>query len=142
MPLLISRIKPTKVLTPMFGSKVVHHYFPSVVPVFDDAKIRKVLMCSATWGRAMKRSADAWRRQVERAGPCDPAMADFQQYFAFCVSQIEEAPGNHLWQTREALAGRCSRFAPAVLQSNQESLLWRLDAKIAEFCGCGAASNE
>lgn len=138
----ISRIKPTKVLAPMFGSKVAHHYFPSIVPVFDDAKIRKMLMCSSTWDRTMQDSARVWRRHVDRAGPCDPAMVDFQQYFAFCATQIEEAPGQQLWAAREALSTRCGRFAPPMLRTDQKSLLWRLDAKIAEFCGCGVANSE
>lgn len=136
---VISRVKPTQTLTPMFGSKVVHHYFPSVVPVFDDAKIRKHLMCSDVWRRSTGDAARQWRRHVDRAGSSDAAMRDFQQYFAFCAAQIEDAPLDSLRGAREALGTRCVPFAPPSLHGSADSLIWKLDAKIAEFCGCGAA---
>ena len=134
----ISLIKPTKDTRPTFGSKVAHHYFPSIVPAFDNAKIeegalRKSWICASF--------CDQRREWVRRtcALENEPFLLDFALYFAFCADQIATAPQDKLDAARSRLAQSCKEFVPPGMWSDRGSLVWKLDAKVAEFCLCGHA---
>jgi hypothetical protein len=134
----ISRIKPTIAVSPMFGSKVVHHYFPSLVPVFDDAKIRRYLMKGRTFTAFEANHTQPWLTRASVLDAAEPAMRDYHHYLAFCAWQIETAGTADLIWARTILGEKCEKFASKSLQTDPNSLLWKLDAKVAEFCSCGA----
>lgn len=136
----ISRVKPTKVISPMFGSKVVHHYFPSVVPAFDHAKVRDGGMRSTAYFD-FEDGDTVWAERARGSESHGDALDEFDWWFTFCAAQITSAPIDPLTATRQELGRRCSEFAPALV-SDRDSLLWKLDAKIAEFCAVGLAARE
>jgi hypothetical protein len=135
----ISRIKKTRTAEPMFGSKVLHHYFPSVVPVFDTAMVRKRAMQVQAFGEFLEEKGRDWLVWHDAGEACGASALEFHQFTAFCAAQVTEAPVRLLKQTRKAMATALVDFAPGRLADDGDSFLWRLDAKVAEFCALGQA---
>lgn len=132
-----SRIKDTRSGAPMFGSKVLHHYFPSVCPVFDTAMVRRKAMQTRAFGEFLREKGREWLvwHDADQAGGA--SALEFHQFTAFCAAQVTEAPVRRLEQTRRAMAAVLVDFAPGRLAGDGDSFLWHLDAKIAELCARG-----
>lgn len=137
----VSKVKPTKTVTPMFGSKTLHHLFPSVVPVFDGALVRDQIMKASAFREFLdeeqKRKTGWLSLFMERTGSDSP-MTNFDEYFAFCAAQIEGADEEALKKARGELVLRVKPFASKAMVKDQDSVLWKLDGKVAEFCALGA----
>jgi hypothetical protein len=58
------------------------------------------------------------------------------------TAQVAQAEDRALGQVRKELAQALSSGAPSSMVKSQGSLLWKLDAKLAEFCACGKAREE
>jgi hypothetical protein len=134
----ISSLRRTKQVEPVLGSKVLHHYFPSIVPVFDTRFIRSSVMRMP----AFRDAYDDWREW--RIFPEDgyaggTSMLDFHKYFAFCAWQVGTAAVGSLHRTRARFARGLRHIAPTSMVLDHGSLLWRMDAKIAEYCAVNSA---
>ncbi|MBI3271460.1 MAG: hypothetical protein HYZ53_20890 [Planctomycetes bacterium] len=138
----ISLIKPTKIVQPVFGSKVLHHFFPSVVPVFDAAKVAHGVMRLPDFALFRHHGGQPWVLWQNEAEARGPRMLEFHLYFAFCVAQIDAAGPARLASVRRRLGRAWRPFAPPALARNKNSLLWKLDAKAAEFALKGRAVAE
>ena len=133
----LSRVKRTARVEPMFGSKVAHHFFPSVVPVFDTAMIRRGVICTAVYRQFQDRERDEWLpTELPRGGE------EYASYLAFLTAQVAGAPERALEQTRRAFGRAVEPFAPMAMVRAPKSHMWLLDAKIAEACACGEARRE
>jgi hypothetical protein len=138
----ISRLRDTKVTEPVLGSKVLHHYFPSVVPIFDKALIRNRALQAGAFRRFDEGSNDEGWIVFEDGAPGGPSMEDYHRYFAFVAEEIGNTKPRVLEQVRMRFARGFHRLAPAADLESRRSLLWRLDAKIAEYCLLGQAAHE
>lgn len=135
----VSRIKPTSALKPMFGSKVLHHYFPSVVPVFDDAVIRKRLMPSRDFRAFEDLPDERWATHVRGSRGCEGELDEYARYFTYLVARVGGLSSRSLRRVRVAFGEAIRTPLPPEVVKAKGGLLWRLDAKVAEFCACGAA---
>jgi hypothetical protein len=135
----VSALRATKDVQPVLGSKALHHFFPSVIPVFDTALVRNGVMCTKSF-RELARSDRVVLDRASDAG--GPAMLEFHQYFAFMVAQIGCTPPRVLAAVRRRFGRAFSRLAPAVDLEREDAPLWRMDAKLAEYCLVGQAKRE
>ena len=71
-----------------------------------------------------------------------PAMLEFHQYFAFAAAQIAATPARVLASVRLGFGRAFSRLAPAIDLERKDAPLWRMDAKLAEYCLVGQAKRE
>ena len=110
----VSKISEVKVkkgrgsVSATLGAKTLHHFFPSVIPVYDDAMINK---------KAKQKSYD--------------------KYLNKCIEGISKS--RSLKQVRRKIAKDYIRtgLVPYNLIKNKRSILYRLDAKLAEYCLIG-----
>lgn len=130
--LLVSRLKPTKVPVPMFGSKVLHHYFPTLVPVYDDQWVKKAAMTTPRW-LAFEADHDDWIIDPEPVGRDDKEMVRFRRWFGGCLAGIGQLSGLVLTRLRADVQRSLK------LQRHPSWIPSRLDAKIAEWCLVGEA---
>ncbi|MBI3269015.1 MAG: hypothetical protein HYZ53_08330 [Planctomycetes bacterium] len=138
----VSAIKPTKVVQPVFGSKVLHHFFPSVVPVFDTAKVRDGVLRLPDFVAFLRTDNCTWLLWHDEIAAQGPRMLEFHRYFAFCLAQLHATPARRLASIRGKLARAWQAACPPPLAENKNSVLWKLDAKAAEFCLKGRAVAE
>ena len=138
----VSALKATKNIEPMFGSKTLHHYFPSVVPVFDTAMVRNGAMRVKAFAEFLDEKASEWLVWHDANGVGGASALDFHRFLGFCTTQVTETTERRLAQTRQALGAAVQDFAPAGMARDRASYLWCLDAKLAEFCACGQAVVE
>lgn len=136
----ISALRKTTHIEPVLGSKVLHHYFPSVVPVFDTRYIRNGVMKGSTYRDSFK----SWEERrifatADEAG--GPSMLDYHDYLAFCAWQLGTARPRALAVTRARFGTAFKTFAPFSVVADRESILWRLDAKIVEYCAVNDAER-
>lgn len=154
----LSAIKRTKTPKPMFGSKILHHFFPSVVPVFDTARVTNGLMTGSEFAAFREavsevgtkpNASETWyavAAQFERDFSAMPAgkrkilsvALPFAQYVAFCAWLIEEASSNDLDSCRKVLLTQF-RAQEEAQRGAAPAIADRLDAKIAELCATSAA---
>lgn len=137
----ISALRSNRYVEPVLGSKVLHHYFPSIVPVFDTRFIRNEVMRTSAYRDSLEECSD-WHifSNAEAAG--GPSMFDFHGYFAFCAWQIGTTPKSVLATTRARFGRAFRQSAPVSMAANRSSFLWRMDAKIAEYCAVNHANTE
>ena len=138
----VSALKPTKAAEPMFGSKVLHHYFPSVVPVFDTAMVRRGVLRLHAFRAFAANGGREWHAFDDATEAGGSAAFEFDQYMAFCLAQLHGASSKALDGTRSAFAKDVRHFVPTGLWEDQESFVHALDAKVAEFCLLGQAKRE
>lgn len=135
----ISAIRRTKTIEPVLGSKVLHHFFPSIVPAFDRRWIRNEVLsldsCRQYLGSG-GRGRRLWQTDVEAQGA---SLLAFHEYFVLCVSHVGEATRTELQAVRMRFSKAFQDLAPAAFVKAKGSLLFRLDAKIAEYCLLGWA---
>lgn len=105
----VSQVKKTD--SPTLGSKILHHYFPSAIPVWDNEYIKKAIE----------------RLRLKES-------SNYTSYLRFCVDQVSLLSLSKLQQIRERFGEAYADYAPGILHSEESSLLWRLDAKIVEYC--------
>jgi len=137
--LAISKLRTTTQTEPVLGSKVLHHYFPSVVPVFDAKYIRKGVMRRPAFRRFLEEDADGWIVLADAREAGGARMLDFHRYLAFCAAQIGEVRASRLRAVRQRFAVGFRDLAPLTMLRDRRSLLWTMDAKIAEYCFVGEA---
>lgn len=137
----ISALRQTQCVEPVLGSKVLHHYFPSIVPVFDTRFIRNGVMRTSAYRDSLDECAE-WRVFSNANAAGGPSMFDFHGYFAFCAWQIGTAPPSILATTRVRFGRAFRQSAPVSMAANPSSILWRMDAKIAEYCAVNHAFAE
>lgn len=133
----LSKIKGTLRTEPMFGSKIAHHFFPTVVPVFDTAMVRKGVLQTSVFTAFRDADHEGWL-------PADlpDAALEFGGYLAFLAAQVSEAQASDLSAVRQAFGNAVVRCAPNAMAGDPRSLVWRLDAKVAEACALGEAHRE
>lgn len=133
----LSEIKNTSRTEPMFGSKIAHHFFPTVVPVFDTAMVRKGVLQTSVFTAFRATDYDGWL-------PADmpSAAQEFGGYLAFLAAQVSEAQVSDLSAARQAFGNAIANNAPSAMAKDPRSLVWRLDAKVAEACALGEARRE
>jgi len=134
----ISALRHTRHVEPVLGSKVLHHYFPSIVPVFDTRFIRNGVMRDAPYRESFDGWGE-WRVFADEHSAGGPSMLDFHHYFGFCAWQIGTATPKTLGKTRTQFARAFQVSAPTSMVSRRGSVLWCLDAKIAEYCAVNHA---
>jgi hypothetical protein len=111
----VSKISEVKVkkgrgsVSATLGSKTLHHFFPSVIPVYDNRMINRT---------AKQKSYD--------------------KYLNNCIEEVKRS--RSLKQVRRKIAKDYIRteLIPYNLIKNKRSILYRLDAKLAEYCLVGA----
>lgn len=136
----ISRVRTTVQTEPVLGSKVLHHFFPSIIPVFDTALVRNGVMRTRAFQALLVASHDwlIYRTADEASGH---SMLDFHRYFAVCA-QFGSRSDALVQKLRSQLGKGFAHIAPQRMVYDDQSLLWRLDAKIAEYCLTGQAFKE
>jgi hypothetical protein len=110
----VSKISEVKVkkgrgaVSATLGAKTLHHFFPSIIPVYDDAMINK---------KAKQKSYD--------------------KYLNNCIDEVKRS--KNLKKVRCKIAKDYIRtgLVPFNLIKNKRSILYRLDAKLAEYCLIG-----
>ena len=138
---VVSSLRSTRGVEPVLGSKVLHHFFPSLVPVFDTAFIRRGVMRTHAY-RAMLERGEHWLVHRDEGGAGGRGLLEFHRYFAFCISEIALADRRTLTALRERFGQGFAALAPHTLWKRSDSLLWKLDAKLAEYCALGEAARE
>lgn len=138
----ISSLRHTQSLQPVLGSKVLHHFFPSVVPVFDTALIRKGVMRTTAFAGAMQADEDGWvfLDTAKEAG--GPALLEYHRYFAFVAREIGNTEAQTLRRVREVFGRSFAPGAPNSCVRDRTSTLWQMDAKLGEYCLLGEAVRE
>lgn len=140
--LSLSSLRNTREVQPVFGSKVLHHFFPSVVPAFDGKYVRDGVLRMEEL-RPFERDDDGgWLPPIPRKSATEAAMRDFHRYFAACARAISRAPEPSLREVRRRFGTAFLPYAPGAFAEDPASLLWRLDAKIAEYCFLGRAAQQ
>jgi hypothetical protein len=137
----ISEVRHTVQIEPVLGSKVLHHYFPSVVPVFDTALIRRRVLCLPAFREFLRDDEDGWLVYATPENAIGHGMLEFHRYFAFCAAQIQATSLTTLAAVRKQFGNGFSGLAPMAFVDDCKSLLWMLDAKIAEYCLLGEAER-
>lgn len=137
----ISSLRKTAETQPVLGSKVLHHLFPSVVPAFDAVYIRKGVLETEAFEYFL-RDADDWIVYCGSEEAGGPHMLKFHQYFAMCAYAVGTTKKARLNVLRRHFGHAFSEVAPGRMVNDRGSLLWRLDAKIAEYCLVGQAFRE
>lgn len=135
--LTLSSAKKTAAVEPMFGSKIAHHYFPSIVPVFDTAMVRNGVLRTSAYAAFEEGDGEGW---VPATVASDGK--EFAGYIGFLAAQVAEADKDDLAKVREAFGDAISPCAPMAMITSRRSVIWRLDAKLAEACACGDAQRE
>jgi len=110
----VSKISEVKVkkgrgsVSATLGAKTLHHFFPSVIPVYDQDVIHN-----------------------------DSEQKDYEEYLNNCIEGISKS--RSLKQVRCKIAKDYIRteLIPYNLIKNKRSILYRLDAKLAEYCLIG-----
>ncbi len=140
--LAASAIKPTAVVKPMFGSKVLHHYFPSVVPVFDTALVYNGVMASDDYHSFERHELFALDTvEYERQGDevvRAREMTWFYDYLDYCRVRLAQTDPATLAAVRRAMGEVLAPGVFPTMRADPSSLLWHLDAKLAEWCFVGA----
>lgn len=136
----VSEVRDTRQIEPVLGSKVLHHFFPSVIPVFDTAIVRNAVMRTAAVQKVLKTNPE-WCVHNDSAAAHGESMLDYHRYFVVCA-QIGSASKEHLLKLRNRFGNGFVPLAPNRMVHDRKSLLWRLDAKIAEYCLAGQAFKE
>jgi hypothetical protein len=141
-----SAIKPTTVMKPMFGSKVLHHFFPSVIPVFDSAWVLNGVMRSSDYYSFTANDRERWRSfNYERDGieaTLESELDNYYDYLDYCIASISMVDQKELSSLRTMMGDALGPAASSGQRFNRASILWKLDAKITEWCMCGAAYKE
>lgn len=141
----ISLLRKTRIIQPVLGSKVLHHYFPTIIPVFDEALVLKgglqssLVRAELQKGRESDLYTDGWIC-LENNYYSYKRMKSYYQYFGICAQQISEA--RNLSELRRKFASGFIGYMPHVLATNSRSMVYKMDAKIAEYCLLGLASKE
>lgn len=132
----ISKTRPTKQIQPILGSKVMHHFFPSIVPVYDDRWISKKVLKLESFKDFIKNNKDGWvftdyAEQIR--------MQEYHWYFAYCAQQICDTKKDELDDLRDQIGTLYKDVSPhSLVKKRKQGLLWKLDAKLAECCLIGA----
>lgn len=138
---VVSSLRPTRRVEPVLGSKVLHHFFPSLVPVFDTAYIRRGVMRTTAY-RSMVAKDHRWLVHQDEDSAGGRGLLQFHRYFAFCASEMATIDRRALTTLRHRFGRGFAALAPHALWERSDSLLWKLDAKIAEYCALGEAARE
>ena len=85
---LISRHRDTKELEPVLGSKVLHHFFPTIVPVYDKKYISERVLELKSFKVFLKNNKDGW---LFKDYAQQTRMQEYHHYFAYCVQQISDS---------------------------------------------------
>lgn len=131
--LRISLLKKTKIPQPMLGSKILHHFFPTIVPVFDDVYISKRVLKVPQIHKFISSEDTFFFSEKKHA-----RIVEYQGYHRFCSSQICQLPEEDLKRIRAKYGEMVADMFPHRMYQNKKSNLWKLDAKIAEYCLVGA----
>ena len=132
----ISKTKPTQKIQPVLGSKVMHHFFPTIIPVFDDAWISKKVLKLESFKDFLKNNKERWlfKDYAEQT-----RMQEYHHYFAYCVQQICKSKKQDLDDLRDKIANLYMDVSPhSLVKKRKQGILWKLDAKLAEYCLVGA----
>jgi hypothetical protein len=138
----ISALRGTQVVEPVLGSKVLHHYFPSVVPVFDTALVRHGIMRTSAFRRFVRVDEEGWLLHHDAREAGGSAMLEYHRYIAFAAAEIARAPSFVLRRLRARFGRAFRRLAPTAAVDDVRGVLWHLDAKLAEYCLLGEAVKE
>jgi len=133
----ISKTKPTKkVVQPMIGSKVMHHFFPTIVPVFDNAWISSRVLRLRSFKDFLKSKGHGW---ILKDYGEPPRMQEYHHYLAYCAQQICDTNKHDLDDLRQEIAKLYIDVFPySLVKNGKRSLMWKLDGKLAEYCLVGA----
>jgi hypothetical protein len=137
----VSKLRRTRQVEPVLGSKVLHHFFPSIVPVFDTALIRRRVLRLPAFREFLGTDEDGWIIYDTASSAGGDGMLAFHRYFAFTAAQVHATAPSTLAAVRRQLGEGFAVLAPTMFVRDRKSLLWRLDAKVAEYCLLGEAER-
>jgi len=142
--ILISKTRKTGKIEPVLGSKVLHHFFPSVVPVYDDAFISKRVMKLRAFEYFINNDENDWVfKEKEYEGEKLRKMREFHHYFAFCAQQVCDLDIKSLNMLRLTFMKQFIDLAPRILgEKGRKGIIGYLDAKLAEYCLIGATYRD
>jgi hypothetical protein len=135
----LSRLRSTAEVEPVFGSKVLHHFFPSVVPVYDRQYIRLAVLRLPSFSEFVQADADGWLLFSPADKESGVRMLEYHRYFAFCAAKVDHASTATLAVVRQQFGEGFADLAPKRMVDDKTALIWRLDAKLAEYCLVGHA---
>jgi hypothetical protein len=135
----LSRLRRTAEVEPVFGSKVLHHFFPSVVPVYDRQYIRFGVLRLPAFSEFVEADTEGWLLWSRPDDVGGARMLEFHHYFAFCAAEVDAVTPEVLAAVREQFGESFADLAPRRMATDDAGLVWRLDAKLAEYCLVGLA---
>jgi hypothetical protein len=132
----ISKTRPTKYVQPVLGSKVLHHFFPTIIPVYDDKMISKRVLKLESFKEFLKDYQNTW---VFGDYKNEKRMQEYHHYLTYCSEQVCNTKNSDLNDLRCKIAELYKNPCPhSLAKKGKKSILWKLDAKIAEYCLIGA----
>lgn len=138
----LSQMRQTTEIEPVFGSKVLHHFFPSVVPVYDRQYIRSGVLRLPEFSTFIDADEHEWLLLASNEEAGGARMLEYHRYLAFCAAQIHDAGDPNLRLVRRQFGDGFADLAPRRMAEDSGGLVWRLDAKLAEYCLVGRAARE
>jgi hypothetical protein len=134
----ISRLRKTKLIQPVLGSKVLHHFFPSVIPVFDERFIKNGVMRLDEFQNFI---ANFMVNNVlnKFVNIREIRMIDYYKYIMYCIDTLSKSKTSMLKSVRKLFGIGYQDFMPHIFTNDKNSLLWKMDAKIIEYCLVGRA---
>ncbi|OIN95911.1 hypothetical protein AUJ66_07975 [Candidatus Desantisbacteria bacterium CG1_02_38_46] len=138
----ISKVRHTMRIEPVLGSKVLHHFFPSIIPVYDTAMVSKevIPLIRKKSQNQEKLKSEGWLFKEYSEKPKMKKMMEYRLYLAFAAQQIYDTKRKILNKLSQRIANwyMFHGLVPGSLISKKRSFFWRLDAKLAEYCLIGA----
>ncbi len=133
----VSKARKTQLIKPVLGSKVLHHYFPSIVPVFDDYYISKEVLKTKSFKRFCEGEMAKWCPCYN--GSLRPRMEEYAAYLAYCISRVCTTDATVMKRFRRRLGNDSKAAFPfSVVGDKKNHFLWKLDAKLVEYCLLGS----
>lgn len=139
----VSKTKQTENVQPTIGSKALHHIFPSIIPVYDQANISKKVLKISEFKKFIEDDHKRKKKWIIKVSKNRDKMQEYHDYLTFCIFQISSTKFDYLNNVRESLMQLLQDLAPKRLVDKKEKdILGKLDAKIAEYCLTGYCYNK
>jgi hypothetical protein len=87
MVMQISETRSTKDVQPVLGSKVLHHFFPTIIPVYDDKMISKGVLKLESFKEFLNDYQNTWVFKNKNYKN-QKRMEEYHHYLTYCSQQI------------------------------------------------------
>ncbi|MGH7437283.1 MAG: hypothetical protein ACRENE_16525 [Polyangiaceae bacterium] len=110
--------------------------------MFDTALVRVGVMRTRAFRSFVHEDREGWLLYGDPGHAGGTAMLEYHRYFAFSAAQLASASRTVLARVRKRFGEAFTRLAPTADVARRDGLVWRLDAKLVEYCLIGHAARE